>query len=99
MPAFFNLLKQDPQPSVRVVLGHFMFVYIHPYIDGNGRMGLKGFNLRHGPYPKMRFLVVFGLFRLSYNITTWPHAGIIAGKIAVFLILFYWIFRKLPNML
>jgi Fic family protein len=24
---------------VRVVLGHFVFVYIHPYMDGNGRMG------------------------------------------------------------
>jgi len=24
---------------VRVVLGHFMFVYIHPYMDGNGRLG------------------------------------------------------------
>jgi Fic/DOC family len=26
-------------PAVRVTLGHFIFVYIHPYIDGNGRMG------------------------------------------------------------
>jgi hypothetical protein len=25
--------------GVRVVLGHFIFVYIHPYMDGNGRMG------------------------------------------------------------
>lgn len=24
---------------MRVVLGHFMFVYIHPYMDGNGRLG------------------------------------------------------------
>ena len=24
---------------MRVVLGHFVFVYIHPYMDGNGRMG------------------------------------------------------------
>ena len=39
MPAFFDLLKEEPEPSVRVVLGHFMFVYIHPYMDGNGRMG------------------------------------------------------------
>ena len=23
----------------RTVLGHFFFVYIHPYMDGNGRMG------------------------------------------------------------
>ena len=39
MPAFFDLLKKEPEPWVRVVLGHFMFVYIHPYMDGNGRMG------------------------------------------------------------
>jgi hypothetical protein len=39
MPAFFDLLKEEPEPAVRVVLGHFVFVYIHPYMDGNGRMG------------------------------------------------------------
>jgi hypothetical protein len=39
MPAFFDLLQNETEPGVRVVLGHFVFVYIHPYIDGNGRMG------------------------------------------------------------
>jgi hypothetical protein len=39
MPAFFDLLGEEAQPSVRAVLGHFFFVYIHPYMDGNGRMG------------------------------------------------------------
>jgi hypothetical protein len=39
MPAFFELLAAEAEPAVRVVLGHFMFVYIHPYFDGNGRMG------------------------------------------------------------
>jgi len=39
MPAFFDLLREEPEPSVRVVLGHFVFVYIHPYMDGNGRIG------------------------------------------------------------
>src|SRR6266581_2247786 len=39
MPAFFDLLREEPHPAVRVVLGHFIFVYIHPYMDGNGRMG------------------------------------------------------------
>ncbi len=38
MPAFFDLLKEETEASVRVVLGHFIFVYIHPYIDGNGRI-------------------------------------------------------------
>jgi fido (protein-threonine AMPylation protein) len=39
MPAFFELMAAETEPAVRVVLGHFMFVYIHPYFDGNGRMG------------------------------------------------------------
>ncbi len=39
MPAFFDLLRDESEPSVRVVLGHFYFVNIHPYLDGNGRMG------------------------------------------------------------
>ena len=38
MPAFFDLLKEESETSVRVVLGHFIFVYIHPYFDGNGRI-------------------------------------------------------------
>lgn len=39
MPAFFDLLRNETDPAVRVVLGHFVFVYIHPYMDGNGRIG------------------------------------------------------------
>ena len=39
MPVFFELLTQEDDPAVRIVLGHFIFVYIHPYMDGNGRMG------------------------------------------------------------
>lgn len=39
MPAFFELLREETDPAVRVVLGHFVFVYIHPYMDGNGRIG------------------------------------------------------------
>lgn len=39
MPAFFDLLKAEQEPAVRIVLGHFIFVYIHPYMDGNGRTG------------------------------------------------------------
>jgi len=39
MPALFDLLRAEQHPAVRVVLGHFAFVYINPYLDGNGRMG------------------------------------------------------------
>ena len=45
MPAFFALLRGETEPSVRVVLGHFVFVHIHPYTDGNGRMGRFLMNL------------------------------------------------------
>ena len=53
MPAFFDLLVDETEPSVRVVLGHFVFVYIHPYMDGNGRLGrfLMNLMLASGGYP------------------------------------------------
>jgi Fic family protein len=53
MPAFFDLLKEEKEASVRVVLGHFVFVYIHPYPDGNGRIGrfLMNAMLASGGYP------------------------------------------------
>jgi hypothetical protein len=53
MPAFFDLLQNEPEPAVRVVLGHFMFVYIHPYFDGNGRIGrfLMNVMTASGGYP------------------------------------------------
>jgi hypothetical protein len=53
MQAFFDLLREEPEPAARVVLGHFMFVYIHPYMDGNGRMGrfLMNVMLAAGGYP------------------------------------------------
>lgn len=53
MPAFFELLAAETDPGVRVVLGHFVFVYIHPYMDGNGRMGrfLMNLMMAAGGYP------------------------------------------------
>ena len=53
MPALFQLLKNENHASVKSVLGHFIFVYIHPYMDGNGRMGrfLMNVMLASGGYP------------------------------------------------
>lgn len=53
MPVFFELLSEETEPAVRVVLGHFIFVYIHPYMDGNGRTGrfLMNVMLAAGSYP------------------------------------------------
>jgi len=39
MEAYFGCLMNEPVASVRAILGHFIFVFIHPYMDGNGRMG------------------------------------------------------------
>ena len=53
MPALFDLLKEEQHAGVRVALGHFLFVYIHPYMDGNGRIGrfLMNTMLSSGGYP------------------------------------------------
>ena len=53
MPLLFDLLAEEAHPAVRVVLGHFVFVYIHPYMDGNGRIGrfLMNIMLATGGYP------------------------------------------------
>jgi hypothetical protein len=53
MPMFFDLLEKEPEPSVRAVLGHWLFGYIHPYPDGNGRMArfLMNVMLASGGYP------------------------------------------------
>jgi len=53
MPAFFDLLREEAESAALVVLGHFMLVYIHPYMDGNGRIGrfLMNVMLAAGGYP------------------------------------------------
>lgn len=40
-----KLLKKEESPAVRAILGHFIFGYIHPYVDGNGRIGRFIMNL------------------------------------------------------
>lgn len=53
MPILFELLAQEPEASVRAVLGHWLFGYIHPYPDGNGRVArfLMNLMLASGGYP------------------------------------------------
>jgi hypothetical protein len=53
MPVLFELLTEEKEASVRAVLGHFVFVFIHPSMDGNGRMGrfLMNVMLSSGGYP------------------------------------------------
>ena len=53
MSTFFDLLEQETEPSVRAVLGHWLFGYVHPYPDDNGRMArfLMNVMLASGGYP------------------------------------------------
>ncbi|WP_149524277.1 Fic family protein [Sphingobacterium hotanense] len=53
IPILFEMLEEEPEASVRAVLGHFIFVFIHPYMDGNGRIGrfLMNAMLASGGYP------------------------------------------------
>lgn len=39
MEELFRLIAEEPEASARAVLGHHLFVFIHPYFDGNGRIG------------------------------------------------------------
>jgi fido (protein-threonine AMPylation protein) len=89
MPAFFDLLGEEADPAVRVVLGHFMFVYIHPYMDGNGRIGrfLMNVMMASGGYPwtvvpmESRTPYVHALERASVGEDIAPFANFLAGLV------------------
>lgn len=53
MPALFDLLEDEAHPAVRAVLAHWLFGYIHPFPDGNGRVArfLMNAMLASGGYP------------------------------------------------
>ncbi|MGO8840765.1 MAG: Fic family protein [Methyloceanibacter sp.] len=53
MPTMFDLIEAEENRGVRAVLGHWLFGYIHPYPDGNGRMArfLMNAMLASGGYP------------------------------------------------
>jgi len=39
METYFKCIIAEESACVRAILGHFIFVFIHPYMDGNGRLG------------------------------------------------------------
>jgi hypothetical protein len=57
MPAFFDLLREEPHPAVRVVLGHFIFVYIHPFSSRQQRSRNK---LGWGHFRVSKWLAIGG---------------------------------------
>jgi hypothetical protein len=90
MPALFDLLETEPEPGVRAVLGHWLFGYIHPYPDGNGRMArfLMNAMLASGGYPwtvirvEDRDAYLAALDRASIDMKIEPFAKLIAGRVA-----------------
>lgn len=53
MNTLFGLLEAETEPCLRAVIGHWLFGYVHPYMDGNGRMARFMMNamLASGGYP------------------------------------------------
>src|SRR5207245_8385691 len=53
MSALFDLIEKEPEPAVRAVSGHWLFGYVHPFPDGNGRIArfLMNTLLAAGGYP------------------------------------------------
>lgn len=53
MEMLFNLIEHEEHPAVRAVVGHHLLVFIHPWFDGNGRIGrfLMNALLASGGYP------------------------------------------------
>lgn len=90
MPTLFECLESETEPSVRAVLGHWMFGYIHPYPDGNGRMArfLMNAMLASGGYPwtvirvEDRDKYMAALEQASINQDIIPFAEFIAERVA-----------------
>jgi fido (protein-threonine AMPylation protein) len=90
MPALFELLESEAEPAVRAVLGHWLFGYIHPYMDGNGRMArfLMNAMLASGGYPwtvvrvedRTRYLGALDSASIDLNIE--PFATFLAERVA-----------------
>ena len=89
MPALFDLLENESEPSVRAVLGHWLFGYIHPFPDGNGRIARFVMNamLASGGYPwsviriENRAAYLAALEHASVHQDIEPFAKFIAGQV------------------
>jgi hypothetical protein len=89
MPVFFELLEKEPEPCVCAVLGHWLFGYIHPYPDGNGRMArfLMNVMLASGGYPwtvirlRDRKAYLAALDRASIDTVIEPFATLIGQRV------------------
>jgi DNA-directed RNA polymerase specialized sigma24 family protein len=81
---------QAAKRGVRAVLGHWLFGYVHPYPDGNGRMArfLMNAMLASGGYPwtvikvEDRTAYLTALDRASIDMDIGPFAKFIAERVA-----------------
>jgi Fic family protein len=89
MPVLFDLLEKEKEPGVRAVLGHWLFGYIHPYPDGNGRMARFVMNvmLASGGYPwtvirvRDRDAYLSALDRASIDLDIAPFTAFVAQRV------------------
>lgn len=89
MPALLELLENETHAGVRAVLGHWLFGYIHPYPDGNGRMARFVMNamLASGGYPwtvirvEDRDAYLFALDRASIDMDIAPFTAFVAERV------------------
>jgi len=89
MPALFDLLENEADPGARAVLGHWLFGYVHPYPDGNGRLArfLMNAMLASGGYPwtvirvEDRTAYLTALDRASIDTDIGPFAGFLAERV------------------
>lgn len=89
MPALLELLENETHAGVRAVLGHWLFGYIHPYPDGNGRMARFVMNamLASGGYPwtvirvEDRDAYLFALDRASIDMDIAPFTAFVAARV------------------
>ncbi|HEY8270579.1 MAG TPA: Fic family protein [Pseudobdellovibrionaceae bacterium] len=88
METLEKLLKEESSAAVRAILGHFIFVFIHPYMDGNGRIGRFIMNLMliSGGYnwtvitTSERFQYMAALESASVNCNIVPFAHFIQSE-------------------
>jgi hypothetical protein len=87
MRVFFELLQEETEPGVRVVMGHFAFLYIRPYVDRNNLIGRFLMNVLRaaGGYPwlviplsrRVDYRAALESARIDANIV--PLANFLAG--------------------
>jgi hypothetical protein len=91
MEAFYTALREEPSAAVQAALGHFVFVFIHPFPDGNGRIGrfLMNAMLASGGHPwtilrvSRRCQYMESLKAASVERDIVPFVKFVAGKMAV----------------